>query len=210
LIIFVLDTSALTDPRLRDVFGVNSLDGVVIKLAELMEKVRLSFGMEFHIAPSVYDELRKYLLSNGVSEETFSRLEAILAIKAPDKIRIQIPAIVMSNYIKEINTRLYKGLRVAEESIKRTAKEAKKTVMGDSTSYIIHELRQKFREATRKGIIDSVIDFDTVLLAKELKATLVTNDEGIKRLGHDLGLIVADPIMFIRTLKRFNELSRNS
>ncbi len=221
MMIFVIDTSGVTDPRLREALNASSLDEVVDKLADLMGIARLKLGMSFYMPPSMFEELKRFLLRNNVRTETINKLVAVLVVKAPDKIRTQIPAIVMSRYVEEIAKRLFKGLRVAEESVRRTARAVARTdknrndmlskvqvekLVGD----IIHDLREKYREATRKGVVDTVVDFDAVMLAVELRATMVTNDEGIRRLCEDLGIIVVDPLTFLEMLRRFQEYSEKS
>ncbi len=209
--VFVIDTSGVTDPRLRELLGANSLEEVVDKLADLMAIARIRLGMNFYMPPSMFNELKRFLEGNNVSSRIINKLAAMVTIKAPDKVKTQIPAIVMSKYVEEIAKRLFKGLRVAEESVRRTAREVSSASTGASrdrlVGRIIHDLRQKYREATRRGIVDTVVDFDVVMLAVELKAIVVTNDEGIKRLCEDLGIIVVDPITFIEMLKRYQELA---
>ena len=209
--VFVIDTSGITDPRLRELLGANSLEEVVDKLADLMAIARIRLGMNFYMPPSMFSELKRFLEGNNVSSRTINKLAAMVTVKAPDKVKTQIPAIVMSKYVEEIARRLFKGLRVAEESVRRTAREVSSATTSTSrdrlVGKIIHDLRQKYREATRRGIVDTVVDFDVVMLAVELKAIVVTNDEGIKRLCEDLGIIVVDPVTFIEMLKRYQELA---
>lgn len=208
--VFVVDTSGITDPRLRDALGVRSLEEAVERLADLMGIARIKLGMSFYMPPSMFEELKRFLLGNKVSSEVVNKLSAIVIIKAPDKVKTHIPAIVMSKYVEEITKRLFKGLRVAEESVRRTVREIsryeKESDRDEIVGRIIHDLRQRYREATRKGIVDTVVDFDAVMLAVELKAIVVTNDEGIKRLCEELGIIVVDPLTFLEMLKRYQEL----
>lgn len=208
--VFVVDTSGITDPRLRDALGVRSLEEAVERLADLMGIARIKLGMSFYMPPSMFEELKRFLLGNKVSSEVVNKLSVVVIIKAPDKVKTHIPAIVMSKYVEEITKRLFKGLRVAEESIRRTVREIsryeKESDRDEIVGRIIHDLRQRYREATRKGIVDTVVDFDAVMLAVELKAIVVTNDEGIKRLCEELGIIVVDPLTFLEMLKRYQEL----
>lgn len=211
MMVFVVDTSGITDPRLREALRAKSLEEVVDKLAELMGSARFRLGMTFYMPPSMFKELKRFLLGNNVSQKTLGKLSAVVIVKAPDKVKTHIPAIVMSKYVEEIAKRLFKGLRVAEESVRRTVREVSRQGEGSSkeeiVGKIIHDLRQKYREATRKGIVDTVVDFDVVMLAVELKAIVVTNDEGIRRLCEELGIIVIDPLTFLEMLRRYQELA---
>ena len=214
VMVFVLDTSALTDPRLRSVFGVQSLDEVVERIVELLREARTRLGIEFYTTPTMFSEMKRYLLSNGVRPETLEKLQAWMLVKAPDKMSVRIPAIVMAEYVEDMRRRIMKGLRVAEEAVWKAYREAEKgreegkrqeEVLGP----IIRGLREKYREALRRGIVDSLEDFDVVILSLELKGVLVTNDEGVRRLAETLGVIVVDPLTFVRMLRSYLEAAKS-
>ena len=57
-----------------------------------------------------------------------------------------------------------------------------------SLDEIIQDLRRKYREALREGIIDSKEDVDLLLLAMELDALLVTADQGLIKWAEKLGI----------------------
>ncbi|VAX34129.1 hypothetical protein MNBD_NITROSPIRAE03-1113 [hydrothermal vent metagenome] len=73
-----------------------------------------------------------------------------------------------------------KGLRVAESAVRGVSSKGEKV--------IIQELRRKYREALREGIIDSKEDVDLILLARELDALLVTADQGVIKWAEKLGI----------------------
>ncbi len=206
---FILDTSAMTDPRLREQFNVDSLEDVVKNLVDLMAKARLLLGVQFYLTPSMWNELRRFLINNGVDTSVVNQFGAWVIIKAPDKLGTRIPAAVMSEYVEDMRRRILKGLRVAEDAVRKTASRVKRggheeeKIVGE----IIHDLREKYREALRKGTVDSMADFDAIILALELKGVIVTNDEGIRRLCESLGVIVIDPLQFVETLRRLGELA---
>ena len=52
----------------------------------------------------------------------------------------------------------------------------------------IAKLRERYREAMRRGLIDSREDADLFLLAYELDGTLVTADEGLKKWADKAGV----------------------
>ncbi len=207
MLVYVLDTSAVSDPRLRGVLGVSSLESVVRELTSLFTKAHIVAGAQFYMTPSTALELRGFLERNGVGEEAINAFMSIVSIKAPDMYSTRIPAHVMSNWIQEVSMRFYRGLRVAEQMVRKTADLAYNAgVKGDRGLYekgvaeAIHELRARYREATRKGVIDTIVDFDSVILAKELNGSLVTNDEGIRRMCRELGVKYIDPPLFISQL----------
>ena len=208
--VFILDTSAFTEARLRRVFGAESLEDVVREMLNLIREARLTLNSRFYMTPTTWSELRRLLIGQNVNLDLVKELMAWITIKAPDKLSMKIPASVFSEYISDIRRRFYKGLRVAEAAVKRAVREC----AGDSSESCIGEavkgLREKYREATRKGLVDSVEDFDTILLAMEMKAIVVTSDAGIRKLSEQLGIIVVDPEDFVYMLRRMIKGLRDS
>ncbi len=206
--IYVLDTSAVTDPRLRLFFNAPSLNDVVYHLSVLLIKARIVLDIQFYMTPGTVRELRGFLERNGVAAENIDALLSIVNVKAPDLHDTRIPAHVMGRWIEEVQRRLHKGLRVAEEMVRRAAQGGYETgatglsreALRSHVARTIHDLREKYREATRKGVVDTRVDFDAVMLARELGAVMVTNDEGIMRLCDDLGVRYIDPPRFVTQL----------
>ncbi|ABN69369.1 conserved hypothetical protein [Staphylothermus marinus F1] len=206
-LIYVLDTSAVTDPRLREIFGVKTLDGVVREYARLLIRSHIVLGAEFYTTPSTALELRSFLERNNVSREAIDMLMGAITIRSPDLYTTRIPAIIMSDWIHDMLIRITKGLRVAEDSVRRAARRGydygvaqDKKGFEESVAETIHELREKYREATRKGVIDTRVDFDLVVLAHEINGELVTNDTGIMKLCMQIGVKYIEPPRFINKL----------
>lgn len=209
--IYVLDTSAVADARLRRFFGVETQEEVVEQLAGLIARARIVFGIEVYVAPSVAEEMKKFLSSNGVSEKALQDFFSWVKVKPPARYTIAIPAPVLHEYVEEVRRRIMKGLRVAEDLVRKAYREASKSQEErgeEGMGRLIHELREKYREATRHGVVDSVEDLDTILLAVELNALLVTNDEGIRRFAESLGVRVIDPITFANIMRNVREHAR--
>ena len=206
---YVLDTTSFTEARLRRELGKSSLEETVREIASILREARLRLRARFYMTPSTWSELRRILLGNTVSLDTVHEVSTWITVKAPDKLSIQIPASIFSEYVADIRRRLLKGLRVAESAVRKAAKQCsgeKSECLGEA----IRDLRDKYREATRKGLVDSVEDLDTILLALELKGIIVTSDQGIKRLGEQLGIIVIDPVDFVIMMKRMLKTAKDS
>ncbi len=197
--VFVLDTTAFTEARLRK-GEQQSLEDVVREMTELLREARLVLNARFYMPPSIWSELRRMLIGHNVSLDAIKELMTWITVKAPDKLSMKIPASVFSEYISDIKRRFLKGLRVAETAVKKAVRECagRDECLGET----VKGLREKYREATRKGLVDSVEDLDLVLLAMELKAVVVTSDQGIRRLSEQLGIIVIDPEDFVSMLQR--------
>ncbi len=198
--VFVLDTTAVTEARLRKSLGAKTLEDVVRRIVPLLRDARLRAGARFYMTPSTWNELRRSLLGNNVPLDLVQDLSAWITVKAPDKLSLKIPAAIFSEYVADVRRRLYKGLRVAEYAARKAAKECADG--RDCLGEIIKDVRDRYREATRKGLVDSIEDLDTILLALELKAIIVSSDEGIIKLAHQLGIIHVDPEDFLESLAR--------
>ncbi|MEB3774509.1 MAG: RNA ligase partner protein [Desulfurococcales archaeon] len=198
---FVLDTTAITEVRLRERLGVSSLVEVVSIITPIIRDARIKAGARFYMTPSTWNELRRSLIGNKVPLDMIQDLAAWITVKAPDKLSLKIPAAIFSEYIADVRRRLYKGLRVAEYAARRAARDCEGGEE-ECLSNLIREVRDRYREATRKGLVDSIEDLDTILLALEIKGIIVSSDEGITKLAQQLGIIHIDPTDFITTLQR--------
>ena len=200
---FVLDASALTDPRLRQILGVSELWEVVDKSLEKMAMAKLKLGFSFYTTPSVMKEIKGFLERGMSPPEVITKLGVWVTVKDVSETEVKIPARVFLDYVAEVRRRLDKGLRVAEESTRRAME-------GGEIGEHIRALREKYREATRKGLLDSVADLEAAILALELDAVLVTNDEGLCKLASKLGASCIDPITFLKTIDEYLELSKRA
>ncbi|UXD21423.1 hypothetical protein IPA_04120 [Ignicoccus pacificus DSM 13166] len=198
---FVLDTSALTDPRLRKRFQVSELWEAVDKCLDLMALGRVRLGFTYYTTPSVLKEIKGFLERSSSPSEVVARLNVWLTPATPSLNDLKIPALVFLEYVEEVRRRLDKGLRVAEES-------TRKAFSGGDVGEHIRNLREKYRESTRKGLLDSVADLEAVMLAYQMSAVLVSNDEGLCKMARKLGVTCIDPLTFVHTIEEYLRLSK--
>ncbi len=201
MLTFIIDTSAITDPRLRERLKTRDLEDTLEKVLELMALCKVRLGMHFYTTPGMLKEIISFLERSGASTEIVARLEAWLMPRTPSG-ELQLPAAFVIEFVKSMRRRFDKGLRIAEGMVKEAHKGEK-----DLPS-LIRELREKYREATRKGIVDSEPDVEAVLLAYQLNAVLVTNDEGVCEFAKKLGVTCIDPLTFVKTLEEYLKLSK--
>lgn len=168
----VIDTSVFINPDVRESFGKNPEEAI----NEFLKIVKQTKHFEFYMPSSVHKELMYFLEEKKVSKDFYY----LIRIKSPDKHRILCPAIFFYELVEEMRTRINKGLRAAENAVKNVSQKGL-----DET---IKDLRKKYREALREGIIDSKEDVDLIFLSLELKATLVTGDQGLIRWADKLGI----------------------
>lgn len=165
---YVLDTSVFVNPQARAALG-KTPDAAVKSFIKKISKTNYIFYMP----PSVFEELK-----NFVSQKTLDLLEINIKKRSPDKHSISFSAAVFYDFIEDVRLRINKGLRLAEEFAKDNQPDNDEK---------LRKLREKYKEALRSGIIDSKEDFELVVLAKELNATLVSSDEGMIKFAREIG-----------------------
>jgi RNA ligase partner protein len=166
----VLDTSLFVNPDVRASLGptpTDALDAFLFIAAQLPV-------LEFYMPPSIFEELMNFVDSEKVPGD----LLVYINQKSPKRHELKMPAFLLYELVEEIRDRVNKGLRVAERAA-RSDKPANET---------IQDLRRKYREALREGIIDSREDVDLLLLAMELDALLITADQGVLKWADKLGI----------------------
>lgn len=170
--IVVLDTSLFVNPDVRESFGRSPTEALESFLF-LAAQVPI---LEFYMPPSIFEELLNFIEPEKISGD----LLVVLHQKPPKKYELTCPAFLLYELIEDIRERINKGLRVAEKAVRGVIR------IGEEE--IIKDLRRKYREALREGIIDSKEDVDLILLARELDALLVTADQGVIKWAEKLGI----------------------
>ncbi|MGF1614501.1 MAG: RNA ligase partner protein [Gammaproteobacteria bacterium] len=176
---YVLDTSVFSNPGIFIQFADDFAEAIAT-FTRLAARAKAHFYMPW----SVYEELQK-LKELGATAADFER---VVHIRSPRRLDLRVPSELLYEFIEEVRMRIDRGLRIAEESTKRA-------VIGGAADigHSIAKLRQRYREAMRRGIIDSKEDADVLLLAYELDATLVTADEGLKKWADKAGVGLINP-----------------
>ncbi|WP_336135662.1 RNA ligase partner protein [Natronomonas amylolytica] len=187
---FVLDTSLFITEEIRE--DDEDLEAAVLRLLDLIAEAKLSLGVSCYMPPSIRKELTTMLEDRGVDEEVYSKLNTWVIAKHPDRYGVQMPAEVVYEFVDEMSTRVDRGLRVAEEAVREAGATDDEPL--DENEYmtdvdeVVSELRDDYRRALRQGILDSREDFDLLVLAAELEAGVVTEDQGIIGWAESFGL----------------------
>lgn len=168
----VLDTSLFVNPDVRSGLGATPTDALETFLF-LAAQIQI---LEFYMPPSTFGELLHFVDKPKIPGD----LLVLLHQKPPKKHEIKCPAFILYELIEDIRDRVNKGLRIAEQAVRSAEKKG--------PDEIIQDLRRKYREALREGIIDSKEDVDLLLLALELDALLITADQGLIRWAEKLGI----------------------
>lgn len=168
----VLDTSLFVNPDARTSLGstpTEALETFLFFAAQINT-------IEFYMPPSVYEELLHFV----EKEKLPGDLLVYLHQKPPKKHELKCPAFLLYELIEDMRERVNKGLRVAEKAVRNSENK--------SPDDIVQDMRRKYREALREGIIDSKEDVDLLLLAMELDAMLITADQGLIKWAEKLGV----------------------
>lgn len=168
----VLDTSLFVNPDVRADLGETPTEALETFLF-LAAQIHI---LEFYMPPSIFEELLHFVDRKRIPGD----LLVILHQKPPKKHELKTPAFLLYELIEDIRERINKGLRVAEKAVRSTDRM--------KVEDIIQDLRRKYREALREGIIDSKEDVDLLLLALELDALLITADQGLIKWAEKLGI----------------------
>ena len=170
----VLDTSLFVNPDARKYFG----HSVSAALGNFLDAVKAKNKIICYMPPSVFTEL-----SNFLEEKVPASKTALIKKQPPASYQTSVPALFVYEFIEEMRSRINKGLRIAE-------KYSRKNEQNESS---IAALRVEYRVALREGIVDSKEDFDLILLAKQLNATLATSDQGLVKWAEKLGIPAITP-----------------
>lgn len=168
----VLDTSLFVNPDVRTSLGATPTEALETFLF-LAAQIHI---LEFYMPPSIFEELLHFVEMDKISGD----LLVILHQKPPKKHELKCPAFLLYELIEDMRDRVNRGLRIAEKAV-RSSENRK-------TDEIVQDLRKKYREALREGIIDSKEDVDLLLLAMELDAMLITADQGLIKWAEKLGI----------------------
>ncbi len=193
---FVLDTSLFITDEIRE--DGRSLEETILHLLDLVATARLELNISCYMPPSIHDELGTMLRDREVSDAVHSRLDTWVVRKSPDRYGVTIPADIVYEFIDEMSDRVNRGLRVSEEAIREVEQldpaELASDANDDRSEYmteadrILSDMRDKYRRALRRGVLDSREDFDLLVLARELDAGVVTEDRGIISWADEFGL----------------------
>jgi len=127
-------------------------------------------------------------------QEFIKNFLSVINIKSPNPSTINFSSQIFYRLVEDIRNRSYRGLNIAEEEIVRAGESTigqKTKSKKDFQIFIgkfIKNFRNRYRNATRTGFLDSVADLDLIVLSKEIDGFLVTSDEGVLSWGRVFGI----------------------
>src|SRR3989338_2625705 len=188
---YILDANLFFNMESGLGFGMKT-EEVVVGITNIGKTLKQIQKAEFLMPPRVIDEFLSFFEEK--SQNFIKNFLSIILVKSPEVGGIQLPAQIIYSIIDEVRSRSQKGQKIAEEEIEEAGKRfmgQKKLETKDFQINIgvsIKKFRDRYRQATRFGFLDSVADLDLFMLARETDGFLVTSDEGVLRWGRMFGV----------------------
>lgn len=167
-------------------------ESIVVKLTEIIKKFKKNHHADFYMPPRIVDEFLSFFEKKD--QEFIKNFLSVINIKSPNPSIIDFSSQIFYRLVEDVRSRNYRGLNIAEEEIIRAGEamigrktESKK----DFQIFIgkfVKSFRDRYRNATRTGFLDSVADLDLIVLSKETDGFLVTSDEGVLSWGRIFGI----------------------
>ncbi len=160
---------------------------------------------KLYMVPRIVEEFLSFF--ENKEQENIKQLLAVITVKSPQIESFQFPASIFYTLVEDIRNRSYRGLRVGEEEIEQAAQSMMnagalpKMEFQKKVGIQIKGFRDRYRQATRVGFLDSVGDLDIIVLAKELNGTVVSTDEGLLKWSRLFGVKEADPSVFAERMR---------
>ena len=201
---YIIDTNIFFNMEAGLSLGEKTED-VVKKVTELANKLKRQKKAEFFMPPRAVDEFLSFFENK---EEPF--LKAFLSaitVKAPEIASVDFPATVFYQLVDDIRQRSYRGLNIGEEEIENTARKMLGREAPDKKSFQIgvgqhiKTFRERYRNATRAGFLDSIADLDLIVLSKEQAGFLITTDEGVLKWGRIFGVKEMPAVAWVKRLE---------
>jgi len=190
---YILDTNLFFNMQAGLNFG-NTTDEVIEKMTKIGTKARL------FMPPRIVEEFLSFF--ENKEQDNIKQLLSVITVKSPNIEQFQFPASIFYTLVEDIRNRSYRGLRVGEEEIEQAAKsmttagELSKMEFQKKVGVQIKGFRDRYRQATRVGFLDSVGDLDIIVLAKETNGTVVSTDEGLLKWSRLFGVREMSPGVF--------------
>lgn len=199
---YVLDTNLFFNMESGLGIGEKTID-VLKAVTQGVLKLKKTNNSSFFMPPSIVKEIRSFFDEEPPALKDFL---AEIIVKSPDISQTKFPASVFYSLVKEIKERILKGKVASEDELYKAVSslapielKGKKEIqikVGEFTK----SLRDRYRQATRTGFLDSLADLDLIVLSKEEDAYLVSTDEGVILWGREFGVKEMDPAVFGKKL----------
>lgn len=201
---YILDTNLFFNMEAGVGLGKKTED-VVVNLTQAIRESKKQKQAEFFMPPRIVEEFLSFFENKeqGFIKEFFTEITA----KSPHIDSLLFPASIFYRLVEDIRSRSYRGLQVGEEEIKKAGSLLLGSGNLDKKEYEVRvgpalkSFRERYRQATRFGFLDSLADLDLIMLAKEIDGFLVSSDEGVVHWGRVFGIKEMSPAIFGKKMK---------
>lgn len=190
---YILDTNLFFNMQAGLSFG-DTTDKVIENMTRCGKTAKL------YMPPRIVEEFLSFF--ENKEQENLKQLLSVITVKSPVVESFQFPASIFYTLVEDIRNRSYRGLRVGEEEIEQAAQgmlkapELSKMEFQKKVGIQIKGFRDRYRQATRVGFLDSLADLDIIVLAKEVDGTVVSTDEGLLKWSRLFGVKEMSPSVF--------------
>lgn len=201
---FVLDTNLFFNMEANLSLGKKT-EEVVINLTKKAIELKQKNLAAFFMPPKAIDEFLSFF--ENKNQPFLKDFLSIINIESPDMSKTAFPGTVFYKLVEDIRERSYRGLNIAEEEIEKAARD----FLGKQTNSkkdfqikigaFIKKFRERYRNATRTGFLDSVTDLELIVLAKQKDGFLVSTDEGVLNWGRTFGVKEMPSLAFVKRLE---------
>jgi len=188
---FVLDTNLFFNIGAGLGMG-KTTEEIVVKLTKIIKRLKKNSKAVFYMPPRIVDEFLSFF--ENKEQEFIKNFLSVVNVKSPNPAITDFSSQIFYKLIEDIRNRSYRGLNIAEEEIVKAGEmTAGKNFKSKKDFQIaigkfIKNFRDRYRNATRTGFLDSVADLDLIVLSKEVDGFLVTSDEGVLSWGRTFGI----------------------
>jgi hypothetical protein len=202
---YILDTNIFFNMEAGIDLGQKTEEVVRLVTTSAEEMTAKGTG-EILMPPRVLEEFQSFF--DDKTQPFLSAFERAITVKSPNISRISFPANVFYDLVRDIRGRSYRGLSVGEELITKAGKLMIDQKSASAKEFqlqvgpVIRSFRDRYRQATRYGFLDSLGDLDIIVLAQEQDGYLVSTDEGVVQWGRKFGVREMSPPAFGKEMKK--------
>lgn len=202
---YIIDTNLFFNMEASMGLGETTAD-IVKNLVKAVQKAPEN-DLEIIVPPAIVQEITSFF--DSPDDQLLKSLFGSITVKSPSTSEQSVSATIFEQLIEDYRDRAYRAMKVAEEEAINTAQMFMgKEVLPQkefqmACGKILTKLRERFRNATRTGTIDSKADFELIMLARETDGYLVTTDEGVTYWARLLGVKEMSSSVFGKKMQEY-------
>ena len=188
---FILDTNLFFNIGAGLGMG-KTTEEIVVNLTKTIKKLKKNSKAVFYMPPRIVDEFLSFF--ENKDQEFIKNFLSTVNVKSPNPAVTDFSSQIFYKLIEDIRNRSYRGLNIAEEEIVNAGEMTSGKKFESEKDFqiaigkFVKKFRDRYRNATRTGFLDSVADLDLIVLSKEVDGFLVTSDEGVLTWGRTFGI----------------------